>query len=44
MNGYLTGSFNGTGRHGKIIAIGKAKEKAGAFRVTNLMGNKKNKS
>ncbi len=30
MNGYLTGSFNRTGRAGKMIDIGKGKELGGS--------------
>ena len=38
MNGFLTHDFNGTGRAGKIIDVGKSKE-PGASRVINLDRN-----
>ena len=47
MNGFLTNNFNGTGRAGKMIDVGKGKE-LGASRTINLdhnnrYGNKDNK-
>lgn len=38
ITGFLTGSFNGTGKPGIIIDIGKGME-PGAFRAINLDGN-----
>ena len=38
MNGFLTNNFNGTGRAGKMIDVGKGKE-LGASRTINLDHN-----
>ena len=38
MNGFLTNNFNGTGRAGKMIDVGKGEE-LGASRTINLDNN-----
>ena len=43
MNGFLTNDFNRTGRAGKIIDIGKGKER-GASRTINLDRNHRDRN
>jgi len=43
MNGFLINNFNGTGRAGKMIDVGKGKE-LGVSRTINLNHNNKDRN